>query len=287
MLLMNHFFNMIPEQAKELLSPESLTLIEKALEEKISLSVEAALTEQDELYASKLETLVKAIDKDHTAKLKRVVESIDRDNSNKLIKIASKYEKHINNDAKTFKDTLVESISQYMEEYIDEVIPADAILEATKNNTAYRVLDNLRNVLAIDSALMQESFKPAIIDGKKQIEELTVSVEKLKRENSALKESYLNTKSNLILEQKTAALPQKKREYIMRVLGDKTPKFIEENYDYTLRLFEKQESAKTAEIKEEAFRNRQVKADAPVLNEKVEKKSPISNIYVSELSKYR
>lgn len=279
--------DLLPEQAKEILSPESLALIEEALQQKISLTVDAALTEQDELYSSKLEALIKAIDKDHTAKLKRVVESIDRDNSDKLIKIASKYEKTINEDAKKFKETLIESISQYMEEYIDEVVPADAILEATKNNTAYRVLNNLRGVLAVDAALMQESFKPAILDGKKQIDELTQTVNKLQKENAQLKEGYLSTKSALILEQKTVNLPQKKREYIIKVLGDKSPKFIEENYDYTLRLFDKQEKAKIDTIKEEAFSNRKVKADAPVLTEKVEKESSISNIYVNELSKYR
>jgi len=278
---------LLPEQAKEILSTESFTLIEEALQEKISLAVDAALTEQDELYASKLQGLIAAIDKDHTAKLKRVVESIDRDNSDKLIKIVSRYEKTLNNDAKKFKETLIESISQYMEEFIDEAVPADAILEATKNNTAYRVLNNLRGVLAVDTALMQESFKPAILDGKKQIDELSQAVTKLQKENAALKEGYLNTKSALILEQKTSNLPQKKREYIVRVLGDKSPKFIEENYDYTLRLFEKQETAKIATIKEEAFKNRQVKADAPVLTEKTQKSTPVSNIYVSELSKYR
>ena len=278
---------LLPEQAKEILSTESFTLIEEALQEKISLAVDAALTEQDELYASKLQGLIAAIDKDHTAKLKRVVESIDRDNSDKLIKIVSRYEKTLNNDAKKFKETLIESISQYMEEFIDEAVPADAILEATKNNTAYRVLNNLRGVLAVDTALMQESFKPAILDGKKQIDDLSQAVTKLQKENAALKEGYLNTKSALILEQKTSNLPQKKREYIVRVLGDKSPKFIEENYEYTLRLFEKQETAKIATIKEEAFKNRQVKADAPVLTEKTQKSTPVSNIYVSELSKYR
>ena len=68
---------------------------------------------------------------------------------------------------------------------------------------------------------------------------------------------------------------------------EEVKKFIEENYDYTLRLFEKQEATKVASIKEEAFKQRQVKADAPVINEKVERKSSNSNIYVNELSKYR
>jgi hypothetical protein len=67
----------LPEQAAEVLTEDSVKEIETAIEEKIQLSVEAALTNQDELYAEKLEELVGAIDKDHTSKLKRVVEAVD------------------------------------------------------------------------------------------------------------------------------------------------------------------------------------------------------------------
>ena len=64
----------LPEQAEEVLTEDSVKEIETAIEEKIQLSVEAALTNQDELYAEKLEELVTAIDKDHTDKLKRETE---------------------------------------------------------------------------------------------------------------------------------------------------------------------------------------------------------------------
>jgi hypothetical protein len=38
------------------------------------------------------------------------------------------------------KTTLVESISDYLEEYVDEAIPAQAIEEATKNRTLKKFL---------------------------------------------------------------------------------------------------------------------------------------------------
>jgi len=51
------------------LSEESMTKIQEAIEtkvkEKVSIHVEKALTEQDELYSSKLNQLLKAIDSDH------------------------------------------------------------------------------------------------------------------------------------------------------------------------------------------------------------------------------
>ncbi len=278
--------NLLPEQVKELLSEESLSSIQQAVEDKANFLVEAALVEQDALYSQKLEQLIKAIDKDHTSKLKRVVEAVDRNNATKLVKIVNKYESELNENAEKFKTTLVESISQYLEEFIDESIPKEAIAEATRNKTATIVLENLRKVLAVDSALMSESVKEAVLDGKNQITTLSEEIDKLKKENNLLKESYLKTKAELLIEEKSQGLSDKKKEYIKRVLSDKSPKFIEENFDYTLRLFEKKEQERIDVIKEQAFVNRKVKADAPreVVEERVQTDS---NPYVQELQRMK
>lgn len=274
---------LLPESVKEVLTEESITAIETAIKDKVTLSVESALASQDELYAEKLEELIKSIDKDHTSKLTRVVEAVDRNNATKLAKVITKYEKELNDSAAEFKTTLVESISDYLEEYIDEAIPADAILEATQNRTAMEVLTNLRKVLAVDSTLMSESVKDAIIDGKQQIDDLASKLEKVEKENALLKEAYNKTKAELVLESRTAKLPEKKAEYLRKVLGDKSPKFIEENFDYTANLFDKKEKERIGVIKEEAFTKRVVKADAPKVIE--EKKQEIANPYLAELQR--
>lgn len=275
---------LLPESVKEVLSEESVLTIEEAIKDKLTLSVEAALASQDELYSEKLQELVEAIDKDHSAKLKRIVEAVDKSNAEKLVKVINKYEGEINGGAKEFKDTLVESISDYLEEYVDEVLPADAVLEATQNRTAMEVLNNLRNVLAVDSTLMSESVKEAVLDGKTQITDLSEKLEKLERENALIKEAYNKTKADLLLESKTAKLPAKKAEYMQRVLGDKSPKFIEENFEYTARLFDKKETERVSVIKEEAFAQRKVKADAPVI---VQEKKEVSNPYLDELNRMK
>lgn len=274
---------LLPESVKEVLTEESITAIETAIKDKVTLSVESALASQDELYAEKLEELIKSIDKDHTSKLTRVVEAVDKNNATKLAKVITKYEKELNDSAAEFKTTLVESISDYLEEYIDEAIPADAILEATQNRTAMEVLTNLRKVLAVDSTLMSESVKDAIIDGKQQIDDLASKLEKVEKENALLKEAYNKTKAELVLESKTAKLPEKKAGYLRKVLGDKSPKFIEENFDYTANLFDKKEKERIGVIKEEAYTKRVVKADAPKVVE--EKKQEIANPYLAELQR--
>jgi len=276
---------LLPESVKEVLTEETISSIETAIKEKVTLSVEAALATQDELYAEKLQELIGAIDKDHTSKLKRVVEAVDRSNANKLLKVVSKYETELNKGAAKFKSTLVESISDYLEEYIEEAIPSQAIEEATKNRTAMEVLTNLRKVLAVDSSLMSESVRDAVVDGKKQIDDLTQRLQQVEKENTLLKEAYTKTKADLLLESKTAKLPQKKAEYLRKVLGDKTPKFIEENFEYTARLFDKKEKERLDIIKEEAFTNRKVKADAPV-TKMVEEKVQV-NPYLEELQRMK
>jgi len=274
----------LPEQAEEVLTEESVQAIETAIEEKIQLSIEAALTSQDELYAEKLQELVGAIDKDHTTKLKKVVKVVDINNANKLINVVKRYEKELTGTANTFKTTLVESISDYLDEYIEESVPTQAIEEATKNRTAREVLNNLRKVLAVDSSLMSESVKDAVMDGKTQIDQLTEKVNKFEKENTLLKQAYNKQSSTLILENKTSAMVGKKREYLFKILSDKSPKFIEENFDYTAKLFDRKEKERLSVLKEEAYKTRKVKTDAPV-QPITEEKKVTRNPYLEELKR--
>ena len=206
----------------------------------------------------------------------------------KLVQVIKKYETELNEGASDFKEQLVESISSYIEEYIDEAMPVAAIEEATKNKTAYSVLNNLRSVLAVDSSLMNESVKEAIVDGKDQITELHKEFDVIKLENKHLKEAYEDAASRLVLEQKLSGFNDKKAAYLKKVLSDKSAKFITENFEYTARLFDKKEKEQMAVIREEAISNRTVKADAPkiVVEEKVKPSTP-ENPYLAGLDKMK
>ena len=279
--------DLLPKELQDVLTEESVSVIETALKEKVELSVEAALTSQDELYAEKLEELVTRIDSDHTSKMQTVVEAVDKNNANKLVQVIKKYETELNEGASDFKEQLVESISSYIEEYIDEAMPVAAIEEATKNKTAYSVLTNLRSVLAVDSSLMSESVKEAIVDGKSQIDELKSEFAKIKQENEHLKEAYNKTSAKLVLEQKVSSYSDKKAVYLKKVLSDKSAKFITENFEYTARLFDKKEKEQMAVIREEAISNRTVKADAPKIVEEKVKPSTPENPYLAGLDKMK
>ena len=256
---------------------------EKRLEEKTQLHVDKALVEQDALYTEKLEKLLEALDADHTKKLEQVVEAIDADRTTKLKAVIEKYETTLTEDAENFKTELVESISAYLDEYLQESIPAEEIKEAVKNTKALKVLEGIRNHLAIDSALQKESIKDAVLDGKNQINEATEKLESALQEKAVVEEELKTLKSNLLIEQKTSGLDERSAKYVKKVLAGKDAEFIAENFDYTLKLFEKKEESRLESLKEQALEDT-TKVDR-VVEEKVE--TPVvDSPYMSELSKY-
>ena len=270
------------------LSEESLTKIKEAIEvkvkEKVSIHVEKALTEQDELYSSKLEQLLKAIDTDHSKKLEKVVEAIDTDRSEKLKIVVKKYELALNNDAATFKAQLVESISDYLESFLEEKIPTADIQEAVRNKKAIAVLESLRNHLAVDAALQKESIKEAILDGKTQISEASQKLESVIQENAQLKSDLDSIKANLLIEQKSARLDESQKKYVRKVMAGKSADFINENFDYTVKLFNKKTNDRLDTLKEEAL-SESTKVDF-VIEEQSEEQPQVLSPYLKELSKY-
>ena len=272
------------------LSPESMTEIQNAIEEKVQskvqIHVEKALNEQDELYSNKLSQLLEAIDKDHSAKLEKVVEAIDADSAQKLKLVINKYEKIVNEDAKNFKSQLVESISDYLDAYLEEAVPAEEIQEAVRNKKAVKVLESLRNHLAVDAALQKESIKEAILDGKTQINEASSKLESVVVENATLKKELQAIKANLLIEQRTQNLDEQQKKHIKKVFTNKSADFIAENFDYTLKLFDKKSNSRLESLKEEALSessnvDRVVLEQNEVVNENVE-----TSPYLRELSKY-
>jgi hypothetical protein len=271
---------------EEVLS-EIENVFEQKLNDKVEIHVEQALNEQDELYTEKLNELVVKIDVDHSKKLKKVVEAIDGDRANKLKIVIEKYESALNNEAEGFQSQLVESISDYLDVYLEEKIPVESVQEAVKNTKAKKILEGLRSHLAVDSALEKESIKEAVMDGHNQINEASKKLESVAEENAVLKEELDTVKAGLILEQKTTGLDKRTKQYINKVLKGKDAEFIAENFDYTVKLFKKKESNRLETIKEEALSTRQDVDRVVYEDTKQEIVSESANApYMDELSKY-
>lgn len=295
---MKNITDVLKEAAGDILTEEVLgqieTVFNEAIEERVSLQVEKALIEQDETHATKLEKLLEAIDDDHTTKLEKIVEAIDQNHSRKLAAVVKKYESAVGDDAGAFKNTLVESISTYLDEYLEELVPTESINEAVKNKKAITVLEGLRKNLAVDFALSKEYIKDAITDGKAQLDEATKRDTELTEQNRVLSEQVKRLESHILLSEKTAGLPEEKATYIHRMLSDKSVDFITENFDYTVRLFDKTEEEKLEEYKKES-KTKTASVDRPIVenvnNKQTEtidnKYAHVSNLYMNELEKFK
>ena len=281
----------LSEATNGALNEEVLSEIENVFESKVTekaqLHVEGALIEQDELYTEKLNELVEKIDSDHSKKLKQVVEAIDSDRANKLKMVVEKYEGSLNGEAEGFQSQLVESISDYLDVYLEEKIPAESVQEAVKNTKAIKILEGLRSHLAVDSALEKESIKEAVMDGHNQINEASKKLESVVAEKAVIQEELESVKAGLVLEQKTAGLDKKAQKYIRKVLNGKSAEFINENFDYTFKLFQKKEDNRLDMLKEEALTTRD-NIDRVVYEDTKQEivSEGASSPYMDELSKY-
>lgn len=285
--------DLLNEDVKGLLTEESLTAIQNAFDSKVTLAIEQALEEQDGIYAEKLQSLVTSIDQDHSVKMKRVMESVDKNRASKLVKMVKMYERDLKVDGVKFKKTLIGNISSYLDEYLNECVSTEDLQAAVKNKTAFSVLENLRQVLAVDIVTQKKSVQSAILDGKAQLDALQKENAELKKNFKVLQESNDKTKKDLFLESKLSAFTdEKKKSFIKKTLDGKTLEFIEENFDYVTRLFDKAEKGKLKVIKEEAIEQRKVKPDfvktpEKVVTENVNNNDDTVDPYVSALSQVR
>ena len=312
---MNDITNLLKEATKDLLSEESLKAIaeavEKKAEEKVQLAVEAALVKQDEEYASKLEKVLEAIDADHTEKLDKIVgridethaakfqhalQSLDETHSVKLVKLVKLYENALKNEAEQFKNTLVEQLSNYIDLYIDKAIPAEQIREATENARSRKIVNEVKRLVGLSDEFVNESIKEALLDGKKQIDEANSRVEEVQKQLKLVTEKAANAEKNLFLEKKLENFPVAKKEYMQRVLSEKSLSAIKENFEYVSEMYDKKESDEVETLKESTTPKSKgvdvVVEDKKILNESKSYSTAdtdgadfVAKAYVSELTK--
>ena len=255
------------------------------------MQVESALDRQDADYSSKLEKLLAAVDADHANKLTRVVEAIDTNHSRKLIKVLSKYEQAINEDAKRFKNNVVNKLDKYLDLYLEEKIPTATVIEAVENVRSARLVEQMRTLLGVDLAMATESIREAVLDGKAQLDEYKAALEKTTGDYVKVRESLQTTAAELLVEKKIATFDDDKKAYMKKMLKDKDEQYITENFDYILNLFDKNEEEATELLKEQATtQTESLKVDVPktVITEKVNtpvSDHPFFNMYMNELEK--
>jgi hypothetical protein len=232
-----------------IITEETATVIAEAFEravddkarERAELEVQNELKKLDENHAAKLEKLVQAIDIDHYNKLQQVVEHINDDHARKLSRLMKRYNKVINERAQHFSNKLVGELSNYLDLYLEKAIPALQLEQAVANTHARTMLDKIKRIISVDPEYINEGVKEALVTGKSTIDKLKGQLNESIKENIKINQELKMSQASLVLERKTHNLPQRKKEYINRLLGNKDAEYIEENFNYVVEMFERDE----------------------------------------------
>jgi len=268
------------------------TAVNEKVKTKVSLEIEGALLKQDEEHASKLQNLIEALDLDHTNKLKEVVDAINENHASKLEDVVSLYKESLNEKASKFSGKLINEMSNYLDMYLEKHLPVEQLQEAVENTHAKVQLEKIKNMLNLDPEQLNENVKEVLKKGSNQINELQEKLNESYNENAKLSTLVEKANSALLLEKKTKGMSTSKKEYLTKILSDKSSDYIEENFSYVIEMFEKDDSEERNVLAEEA-KIKSVSRDVkvPVTNLVTESKSnseydynPVSD-YLSELKR--
>jgi hypothetical protein len=237
--------------------------VNEKVETKVSLQLESALLKQDEEHAEKLQNLIEALDLDHTNKLKQVVEAINENHTTKLEEVIDLYKNSLNEKAEQFSNNLINQISNYLDLYLEKQMPVQQLEEAVANTHAKSQLEKIKNMLNLDPEQLNENVKEVLKKGNNQINELQEKLNESYNENAKLSTLVEQSNSALLLEKKTKGMGSSKKEYLRKILCDKSPKYIEENFNYVVDMFEKDENEERTVLAEQA-KTKSVSKDAKV-----------------------
>lgn len=299
--------NVIQEElGKDIVSDELATKItemfDSAVKEQVDLRVEMAvdneLQKMDEEHAAMLENLLSKLDVDHTSKMKQLVEKLDENFAAKLSNVAKKYDRELNESASEYSTKLNKQVSDFLEMYLDKTFPQDMLKEAVENTRAVQALAKIRDLVGIDVTYVDNTVKEAIKEAHDTIDGLKKEASDKDATIAKLEEQVETQKAQLVLEQKTAGLVAEKREFIMGKFAGRTADEIEQNFDYVLEMYNKNERdrrevMRNGSLTESRTLNQKVdrtpRASAQPITENVEDRSIVSessdvNMCLEELS---
>jgi len=293
----NKFSEILKNIGKDILTDDSKTAImeafEQAVKEKadsvVKIEVDSALAKLDEKHSKMLTELLEAVDTDHTIKAKKVFAKIDSDYAEKLESVVNKYEGMINEEAIKFRDQLITEMSNFIELYIDEKIPKEQISEAVSNTHAKKLIENIKKIVSVDEEYITDNIKEALTDGKREIDTLRNELNEAVKSNIVLNQDMKKVKTEKFLMEKTMNFDDAKKHYVMRVLENKSPDEVEGNFDYVVKMFEKEENHNKQLLKESAVKTTKSNSvDTPKADVKEDvileskQESPVDG-YLSEL----
>lgn len=238
----------------------------KALDEEHADALKKFVATMDESYCSKLKFFAEAIDKDHTEKLKKAVEITKKT---------------------TTDEKLVESISNFMDEYIVKALPETTVVNEEKLKRLEKFHKSVTEAAIITSDKFHDEIKEAVCEAQEIIESKSKENDKLIFENIELKKKLETLEATNLLESKTKDLSPKEKAYLESYFSGLDKVTIEEKFNEARKAYKTDETQRRQKIVESA--ESKTKIINPVTltegNENVKSSISIMDIYTQATSK--
>ena len=251
--------NIIKEATKDLLNEDTFKTIEegvkaefeKAVNEKAEIAVKLALEKQDDEHAAALTSLVEKLDIDRAAKFQLALETMETDHIDKLLALKESYNQIITKQSVGLRNELREQISKYLDIRLEKFIPTKQIQEAAKEKFARTILGEARKLFSINDIRHNKVVMEAVQDGVSRITQLETQLAAANSKAKVLQERAEKASAQIVLAEKIDSLPESKVAYLKNFFKGKSATYINENFDYVLNLYDKEETERRQKISEE------------------------------------
>lgn len=251
--------NIIKEATKDLLNEDTFKTIEEGLKaeveqivaEKAEAAVKVALETQDAEHAQALSNLMEKVDADRASKLQLALEAMETDHIEKLLALKESYESILGKQAVELRDELRVQISKYLDLQLEKVVPTTQLKEAAKETFARSILSEARKLFSINDIRENEVVMEAVQDGVAKIKDLELKLEKANKQINTLSEKAGAAQAELVLSEKISSLPESKAIYLKNFFKGKGAEYINENFEYVVGLYNKEESERRQKVSEE------------------------------------
>lgn len=227
----------LSEEGLKTLSAEFERLVESRVQERIENATRCAETAFNEAANAKLQKLVVQIDEAHKKAFLKAYDAITEDYDKEISKVKRFYNNDVKRESMKFKKELVESISNYIDDKVDKMLPTKQVRKAIKNNTAIQVLESVKRLLAVDEAAAIDVCRKPFMESTKIMNKQGKLIESLQNRNAKLQKQLAESAREAYLNEKTATLTEDAKNFVRKTLEGASLEYIKENFDYTLKHY--------------------------------------------------
>lgn len=220
---------------------DKLTAILEKIDTDHAEKLQKLVEQIDEDHTAKLQKLVESIDEDHTAKLQLTLEALDTDHTAKLEKVKAFYESK-------YETMMVEKISEYLDTYLEECAPAEAVVNTIKLNRLEEAVTAIKKVLVLSDDFVNSEISEAILEAKAEIDSRDKKINALMVEKIELTKKLKKDEAIKLLESKTSGMAPAKAAYVNKYFEGSTIDEISAKLDEAVTAFEVDQRAKRSEL---------------------------------------